>query len=104
MRSPLRSSSSARARRRRRYASSPPRRSECVTTQLSGADAPDRLDREHPVLAVADRSRACVLDDRGDDLVGVAVLDHELEPDLRDVLDVVLGTSVDLGVALLTSV
>src|SRR5712692_8043930 len=45
-------------------------RSERIGADFAGADAPDGLHRDHPVLAVADGSRPGVLDDRGDDLVG----------------------------------
>src|SRR5262245_6594212 len=105
IRSPPRSSSSARARRRRRYASPPlPLVSEGIAAQLAGADAPDGLDGNDPVLPVADGARASVLDDGRDHLVGVGILDHQLEPQLGDVLDAVLRPPIDLGMTLLSPV
>src|SRR6476646_10835637 len=76
--SPGPNSSAACARRRRRYASSPPRRSECIAAQLAGGDAPDRLDRHDPELAVPDRPGPGVLHDRLRDPVGVGVLGDDL--------------------------
>ena len=50
------------------------------------------------------RPVCAALDDHVDDVVDVVVVDHDLEPDLRDQVDVVLRAAVDLGVALLPAV
>src|SRR5688500_8253993 len=80
------------------------RPSERGRVLLAGADADDGLDRADPDLAVADPTRLRGLDDDPDDVVGVGVVDDDLDADLRDQGDVVLRPPVDLGVALLAAV
>src|SRR6478736_136051 len=71
---------------------------------VAGADPHDALDRADPDLPVADPAGLRRRHDDADHVEGVAVLDHDLDPDLGDERDVVLGTAVDLGVALLPAV
>src|SRR6478735_10278544 len=65
---------------------------------VAGADPHHRVDRADPDLAVADSSGLRGLDHDADHVLGVAVVDDDLDADLRDQRDVVLGTAVDLGV------
>ena len=57
-------------------------------------------------IALVQKIRIEIVVDDGDaeDVVGVLVVDDDLDADLRDERDVVLGTAVDLRVALLPTV
>src|SRR5512145_1647051 len=86
-------------------------RSAAVTTGLQGClvavpgpDPDRRLHRHHPDLAVSDPTGLGALDDDPHDVVGVCVVDHDLDADLGHEGDVVLRAPVHLGVALLTAV
>ena len=75
-------------------------RSERVQASFTGADTDDRIHRADqtlpsPILPV----RAA--DDDVDDLVDGRFVDDDFRPDLRDEVDGILGTAVDLGVPLL---
>src|SRR5918994_2968262 len=72
---------------------------ERVVAALAGADPDDLVDRRHPHLPVADLPRGGGLDDRVDHTGGVELADDDLDADLRDEVDLVLRTAVDLGVA-----
>src|SRR5215831_4019343 len=87
-----------------RGSSSPRRaRSDRVLVELAGADADDVIDRRHEDLAVTDLARLRSLDDRVDAALSVAVLDDDLDLDLGQEVDDVLGAAVELGVAFLTA-
>src|SRR5680860_924309 len=77
------------------------RRSESVCAAISSANPCHLLDGTDPHLPVADRARASRLDDGLDNLLGVIVSDHHFDASLRHKIDCVLGSSVDLRVALL---
>src|SRR3954447_13454579 len=81
-----------------------PDRSDRVAATLSRADPDDGVDRGDPDLPVTDLAGAGGLDDGVDDLVREGVVGDDLHPDLRHEVDRVLGTAVDLGVALLAAV
>src|SRR6185295_3914171 len=70
---------------------------------LAGADAHDLLDRGDEDLAVADLAGARGLDDRLDRPVDQAVLKDDLDLDLGQEIDDVLGAPVELGMALLAA-
>src|SRR5215218_8422463 len=68
---------------------------------LAGADAYRLLHRDHEDLAVAERTRAGVLQDHLRDHAHVLGLDHDLELELRPQVDGQLGAPVVLRDALL---
>src|SRR5690606_24476221 len=70
---------------------------------FAGADAHHTLHRRHEDLAVTDLAGARGVDDGFDAAVHVFVLDHDLHLDLRQKVDHVLGTAVELGVAFLAA-
>jgi hypothetical protein len=70
---------------------------------VAGADAHDAVDVGDPDLAVADLAGGGRLHDRVDHEVDATVVDDDLELDLRHEVDLVLGTSVGLGVPALTA-
>src|SRR5262245_28329262 len=81
-----------------------------ISKGLDGARAPlaradpDRLFHlEHEDLAVADAARVGGFGDRIHRLVGEFVRHHELDLDLRQEIDDVLGAAIQLGMALLAS-
>ncbi len=80
------------------------RRSEGVRAALTGPHADGGVDRDAPDLPVTDLAGAGGLDDDFDELFGVLVLDEDLDTDLGDQVDGVLGAPVDLGVAALPPV
>src|SRR5262245_54292339 len=69
--------------------------------RFAGADADDLLDRGHEDLAVADLAGARGLDDRVDRLLDHAVGNHHLDLDLGKEVDDVLGSAIELRMALL---
>src|SRR6266516_3125813 len=77
---------------------------ERVGASLAGPHADDLIDRDRPDLAVADLAGAGRLDQRVDDSRGGLVGDQDLDPDLGDEVDGVLGAAVDLCVAALAAV
>src|SRR5690606_23336461 len=81
----------------------PPERggSDRVRTALAGADANHVLQRVHEDLAVADAAGVGRLDDGLHDLVHEIVAARDLDLDLGQEVDDVLGAAIELGVALL---
>lgn len=80
------------------------RRSEGVRAAFAGPYPDGAVDRNAPDLAVTDLAGPGGLDDDLDELFGVLVLDEDLDADLGDQVDGVLGAPVDLGVAALPPV
>src|SRR5829696_5540301 len=74
-----------------------------VGPHLARPDADDLTDVGDPDLAVADLAGAGSLDDRVDHALNLVVGDHDLDLHLRNEVHLVLGASVDLGVAALTA-
>src|SRR5438046_7172672 len=70
---------------------------------LAGANPHDLLYRRHEDLAVADLAGACRLDDGLDGALDVTIRDDELDLDLGQEVDDVLGPAIKLGVALLAA-
>src|SRR5947209_8511306 len=77
---------------------------ERLVSGLAGSYAYSILYRHDPHLAVSDLPGTRGPDDRSRDSFDVRVLDEELEPELGQVVDLVLGTAVHLGVAALPAV
>src|SRR5690554_3808469 len=77
--------------------------SERVGVQLPDADAHGALQRLHEDLAVADLAGVGRLEDRLDHRVELVVGHRDLELDLGQEVDHVLGPAVKLGVALLAA-
>src|SRR3546814_725797 len=75
-----------------------------VLARLAGADAQGGFQVDDEDLAVADLAAARGLGDRLDHRLGLAVAHGDLDLGLGHVVDRVLGTAVDLGVAFLTAV
>src|SRR5512139_2887366 len=75
--------------------------SDGVGPALSGADADHFLDRQHEDLAVADAAGLGRFLDRGDDLADLLVGGDDLELDLGQEVDDVLGPSIELRMPLL---
>src|SRR5512132_979003 len=71
---------------------------EGVGTHLAGPDPEHLFDGRHPDLAVADLARASGLRERVDDTRHLLVVAEDLDLDLGDEVDLVLGAPVDLGV------
>src|SRR5688572_28960126 len=79
-----------------RCASSSGGGSERRLVRLAGANPHHRLDRDDPDLAVTDLAGLGSTGDGRDDRVGIAVVDDDLEADLRHQRHVVLRAAVDL--------
>src|SRR5262249_17900831 len=79
-------------------------RSERVEATLTRTHPDHLVDRGDPDLAVADLAGTGGVDDRVDHLLHIDLGDEHVDADLGQELDGVLGTSVDLGVALLPAV
>src|SRR5690606_36217340 len=86
-----------------RGAASSSRVSERVGIELAGADAHHAVQVPDEDLAVADLAGARRLHDRLDHGVELLVGDRDLELDLGQEVDHVLGAAVELGVALLAT-
>src|SRR5512146_1311991 len=72
--------------------------------RLAGPDT-DRLGEiDDEDLAVADLAGARGSRDRLDDAMDLRIVDRDLDPRLRNEVDLVLGTAIDLGVPLLPAV
>src|SRR5437763_3274281 len=72
-----------------------------VVAHLTRAHTDHGIDRRDPHLAVTDLAGAGSLDDRVGHPLGLVVVDEDLERDLGNELDGVLGAPVHLGVAAL---
>src|SRR5262249_24965489 len=77
---------------------------DSVVTSFAGADADDGVEVADPDLAVADLAGLTGSDDGLGDLVGVSVVDDDVDTQFGEELDFVFGASVDLGVAPLAAV
>src|SRR5580765_357659 len=75
-----------------------------VRAALAGTNPGDVLNRDDPDLAVADPPGLGGLEDDVHDRLGIHVVDDHLQADLRDEVDRVLGTAVDLAVPALAAV
>src|SRR5262249_49189917 len=84
-------------------AATPATRLQRVRPYLARADTGDVIERSHPHLPVADLVGARRLHDRFHDVEGVTVVDDDLDPHLRHVVDPVLGAAVHLRVTALAS-
>lgn len=78
-------------------------RSDGRVVRFARADAADVLEIHDEDLPVADPARVRGGDDRFDRLVAEVVRDGDLELDLRQKVDDVLGPAIELGVALLAA-
>ncbi len=78
--------------------------SDGVWTFLAGPDADHPIDVSNPDLAITDLVGSCCTGDDVDDRVGLFVVDDDRHADLRDEVNLVLGTAICLGVAPLTEV
>jgi hypothetical protein len=83
---------------------SQPSTSEGVVIALAGPDTDHARDRRNPDLAVADLPGAGGADDSINDSLDKLVVDQHLDTGLRDEIDLVLGSPIDLGVPALPSV
>src|SRR6266540_1078797 len=77
--------------------------SEGVGPGLPGPDPPDVLDGHDPYLAVADLAGASRFEELLDHPVDIAIVDEDLDPDLGNEVDRVLGAPVHLGVPALAA-
>src|SRR5690606_36180207 len=77
--------------------------SERVGVQFPGADAHGTLEVVDEDLAVADLAGGRGLEDRLGDQLGLVVGDRDLELDLGQEVDDVLGAAIELSVALLAA-
>src|SRR4029450_7980871 len=77
--------------------------SDGVGPGLPGPDPPDVLDGHDPYLAVADLAGASRFDELLDHPIDITVVDEDLDPDLWNEVDRVLGAPVDLRVPALTA-
>jgi hypothetical protein len=80
-----------------------PSNSDGVWTAFSGPDANRLLDVEHEDLAVADAAGVGGLNDRVDGLLEQLVRERDLDLDLRQEIDDVLGAAVEFGMSLLSA-
>jgi hypothetical protein len=71
-----------------------------IVISFAGANSDDRINRGDPDLAVADLARLAVRCDYGGDVLGVHIIDDNVESQLGDELDVVFGLA-SISVALL---
>src|SRR5271155_2266123 len=78
--------------------------SKRVVIALARPDTDHTFDRGNPDLAVADLPRAGGSDDGVNDSLHKLVVDYHVNSDLRDELDGVFGSAVDLGVPSLPAV
>src|SRR5476651_2841497 len=77
--------------------------SQRVGARLAGADADGLLDGADEDLAVADLAGMRGLLDRLDSSLYLGVIDHDLDLHLGQEADEILGTTIDLGLALLAT-
>src|ERR1700758_4521249 len=75
-----------------------------IGSAFTGAHSHNGFHGADPDFAVTDLASARRLNDAVHDLVDDRVVDDDLDPNLRHEIDRVLGTPVNLGVALLPSV
>src|SRR5882757_903151 len=76
---------------------------QCVFAGFAGTDADGLIQRQHEHLAVADLARVCRLGDDFDRGVELVVGDCHFNLHLRQEIDYVFRTAVQLGVALLAT-
>ena len=74
-----------------------------VFAGLAGANANGLLDVADEHLAIADLAGASRRLDGVDDGLGAIIGDRDIDLDLRDEIDRILGSPIDLGVSLLTT-
>src|SRR5688500_8369022 len=68
--------------------------SDRVVAFFAGSDSNEPIDVGHPHFAVTDLAGAGCGDDRVDDVVDLGVVGDDVQADLRDEVDLVLGSAV----------